>query len=442
MEEQVSHIPEERDLLYEENQEVNVGENSTWVGRIMSAFPAFESRNYRLYFAGQLVSLVGSWLQIVAEGWLVLQLTNSPFLIGLVTALAMIPSLLFSLFGGVIVDRFPKKKILLFTQSAAMVLAIIYGLLTVFHFITIYEIMTLAFLLGVVNALDIPARQAFVVEMVGKEALGSAIALNSGMFNAARVVGPGIAGILIALVGSGGAFLLNGVSYIAAIIALYMMNVPSVVASVHGNPFKAIKEGVSYAFSHPVIRLLLIFTGVVSIFGWSYSTVMPYIAKNSFGLNAAGLGYLYAATGMGALVGTVILSAFSKKVSDVTFIVGGSITFTVSLFLFTLTHSVWYAYILLFFAGIGLISQFATINTSIQHLIEDNMRGRVMALYSVMFLGLSPIGNFEVGLLSEHFGTSIALQIGIVIVFLFALFIFFTRHSVRAKHEAYNEANS
>lgn len=429
------------DLLYEENQEVNVGENLTWFSKIIAAFPAFESRNYRLYFTGQLVSLVGTWLQVVAEGWLVLQLTNSPLLIGLVAALAMVPSLLFSLFGGVIVDKFPKKKILLFTQYASMVLAIIYGLLTVFHLITIYEIMTLAFLLGTVNALDIPARQAFVVDLVGKDAIASAVALNSGMFNAARVVGPSIAGILIAYVGSGGAFIINGVSYIAAIIALYMMHVEHVPSVVHANPFKAIKDGVTYAFAHPIIRLLLIFTGTVSIFGWSYATVMPYIAQHSFGLGAAGLGYLYAATGLGALTGTVILSVFSKKVSDVAFIVSGSFMFTITLFLFTMTHVVELAYLLLFLAGTGLIVQFATINTAIQHLVEDAMRGRVMALYSVMFMGFAPIGSFEVGVLSEHFGTSFAIQLGVVIVFLFTLYILFTRNQVRAKHAAYDQAN-
>lgn len=430
------------DLLYEENQEVNVGENLAWFSKIATAFPAFESRNYRLYFAGQLISLVGTWLQVVAEGWLVLQLTNSPLLIGLVTALAMIPSLLFSLFGGVIVDKFQKKKILLFTQSASMCLAILYGLLTVFHVITIYEIMTLAFLLGIVNALDIPARQAFVVDLVGKDAIASAVALNSGMFNAARVVGPGIAGILIAFVGSGGAFLINGFSYIAAIIALFMMQVQNVPSALHGNPFTAIKDGVSYAFSHPIIRLLLIFTGTVSIFGWSYSAVMPYIAQHSFGLGAAGLGYLYAATGLGALTGTVLLSVFAKKISDVAFIVGGSMVFSVALFLFTLTHSVVLAYLLLFLAGTGLIVQFATINTAIQHLVEDTMRGRVMALYSVMFMGFAPIGSLEVGLVSQHFGTGFAIQIGIVIVFLFTLYIFLTRNQVRASHEVYKKENS
>lgn len=442
MDMQAANNSEEQDLLYQENQEVSIGENPTWVERIMAAFPAFESRNYRLYFSGQLISLIGTWLQIVAEGWLVLQLTNSPLLIGLVTALATLPSLLFSLFGGVIVDKFPKKKILLFTQYASMILALLYGSLTVLHFITIYEIMTLAFLLGIVNALDIPARQAFVVDLVGKEALGSAIALNSGVFNAARVVGPSIAGILIALVGSGGAFLLNGVSYIAAIIVLYLMHVESRPSMLHGNPMKAIRDGVSYAFAHPIIRMLLIFTGVVSIFGWSYSTIMPYIAKQTFGMNAEGLGYLYAASGLGALVGTFFISAFAKKISGTVFIIGGSLLFCVSLVLFTLTHVVIIAYVLLFFAGVGLLSQFATINTTIQHMVEDNMRGRVMALYSLMFLGLAPLGNFEIGYLSEHFGTGIAIQVGLFFVFVFTLFVFFSRNRTRAKQEAYTEANS
>lgn len=425
------------ELIYQESGEISIGEREGWTEKIIGAFPAFQSRNYQLYFTGQLVSLIGTWLQVVAEGWLVLQLTNSAFLIGLVAALAMLPSLLFSLIGGVIVDRFPKKNILLVTQYSAMILALIYGLLTVFHLINIYEIMILAFLLGTATAVDIPARQAFVVDLVGKEGISSAVALNSGMFNAARVVGPSIAGLLIAWVGSGGAFLLNGVSYVAAIFALYLMQVTSNSQTLHTDPFVAIKEGVRYAFSHPIIRLMLIFTGVVSIFGWSYSTLMPVIAKNSFGLNAAGLGYLYAATGLGALIGSILISALSKKISSFTFIIGGSLVFIASLFFFTLAKTVPFALFLLFFAGLGLLAQFATINTTVQHMVEDSMRGRVMSLYSLMFLGFSPLGNFEVGLLAEHFGSALAIQVGIGIVLLFTVYVFMQRDAMQKAYKAH-----
>lgn len=427
----------ESNLLYEENQETRVGEDPTWTSRILTAFPAFKSGNYRLYFTGQLISLIGTWLQIVAEGWLVLTLTNSPFLIGLVAALATLPTLLFALFGGVIVDRFPKKKILLFTQYSSMILALIYGVLTVFHLITISEIMILAFLLGVVNALDIPARQAFVVDLVGKESLSSAIALNTGVFNGARIIGPGIAGVVIAWIGSGGAFLLNGFSYIAAIVALYYMHVEGTVSDVHANPFVAIKQGVAYAFSHPVIRGLLLFTGIVSIFGWSYTTLMPYIAAHTFKLNAAGLGYLYVASGLGALCGTFLISFFSKKIKPIVFILGGSLVFCLALLLFTLTRNTWFAFLLLFISGTGLLVQFATINTTIQHMVEDSMRGRVMALYSLMFLGLTPVGNFEIGYLADRLNTSFAIQIGLGIVFLFSCIFLLRRNAIREAQKRY-----
>lgn len=425
--------------MAEQVQEISLGEKPGWVEKLFSSFPAFQSKNFQYYFWGQLVSLIGTWLQVVAEGWLVLQLTNSAFLIGLVAALSMFPSLLFSLFGGVIVDRFSKKTILLYTQYSAMVLALLYGLLTIFHFITIPEIMILAFLLGVVNAIDIPARQAFVVDLVGKEGISSAVAINSGVFNAARIVGPGVAGILIAIVGSGGAFLLNGISYIAAIIALYRMHVAHASSPVHANPFIAIKEGVFYAFAHPIIRTLLLFTGVVSIFGWSYSAIMPFIAKHTFHIDATGLGYLYAFSGFGALTGTLLIAAFAKKISSLFFILGGSITFAVGLFLFTLTHSVLFALVLLFISGIGLLSQFATTNTTIQHMVEDRMRGRVMSLYSLMFLGFAPFGNFEVGFLAERIGPSAAIELNILIVVLFTVYVYFSRNKIRAQHEEYKE---
>lgn len=428
-----------KELPYQEAEEISIGEKVGWTGKLFRAFPAFQSKNYQYYFWGQLISLIGTWLQIVAEGWLVLQLTNSPFLIGLVSALALVPSLLFSLFGGVIVDRFPKKHILLVTQYSAMILALLYGLLTVFHVITIWEIMVLAFLLGVVNAIDIPARQSFVVEMVGKEGIASAVAINAGVFNAARVVGPAVAGLLIAVVGSGGAFIINGISYGAAIFALYKMHVQNTSSQVHNNPFVAIKEGISYAFAHPIIRTLLLFTGIVSIFGWSYSAIMPFIAKNNFHLDAAGLGYLYAISGLGALGGTFIISAFSKKFSQTVFIIGGSTLFALGMFAFTLVHTAPLAGALLFIAGIGLITQFATINTTMQHLVEDHMRGRVMSLYALSFLGLSPFGNFEIGFLSEHVGPSRAIEINISVVFVFIIYLYFSRNKIREKHKEYKK---
>ena len=428
--------PEEQYIL-DVCPEIGVGQASGWIGRIFSVFPAFQSRNYRLYFIGQFISVSGTWLQIVAQGWLVLQITHSAFLIGLVAAMATLPMLLFSLFGGVIVDRFPKRNILIFTQSAAMILAFVFGFLTIFKIINVFEIAILAFLLGIVTAVDAPARQAFVVEMVGKELLGSAIALNSGIFNSARVIGPSIAGILIATVGIGGAFIINGVSYMAVILALLLIQVKPAFPRKHPHPLKAIKEGIAYSFSHPIIRTLLIFTAVTSVFGWSFTTIMPLIAYDTFHLGASGLGYLYAAGGLGALVATLLVSAFSKKITASIFILGGSVLFALAITIFTFTTHLEVALPLLFLSGIGLLAQFLMMNTTIQNLVKDELRGRVMSLYTLMFMGLSPFGSLEVGFFAEHFGANFAIRLGAIIILVFSVLIYLVRNKIEEAHRQY-----
>jgi MFS family permease len=418
----------EKEAAYisEESPEVSVGE-SPLLSKLFSFFPAFEIPNYRLYFGGQLVSVIGTWLQVVAQGWLVLQMTHSALMVGLVAALANVPSFFFSLFGGVIVDRFPKKHIVLFTQTSSMLLAFMLGILTILNMITVFEIGLLAFLLGVVNAIDWPARQSFVPEFVGKERIASAIAINSGIYNSARVVGPAVAGILIVLIGTGGAFILNGLSYIAVIIALIAMKVELYVPKEKLHPVLAIKEGLVYTFNHSTIRALLIFVGISSIFAWSYTTVLPVITQYTFHLGATGLGYLYVAVGLGAVLATIVVSAFSHKISQVIRIFGGNTLFAVSIFLFTLTHNFPMALLFLFLAGFGLLFQFATMNATIQMLAPKELRGRVISVYALMFIGLAPIGSFEVGFLSDKFGTAPAIQLGALIVFIFGTVLFINR---------------
>ncbi len=411
--------------------EITVGENIGWAQKIFKAFPAFKSKKFQLYFGGQLISVIGTWLQIVAEGWLVYQLTHSAFYVGLDAAAATIPSLFLSLLGGVIVDRYPKKRILIFTQSASMVLAFTLGILTVLQVITVWEIITLAFLLGVVNAIDAPARQAIITDLIdNKQSLASAIALNSGIFNAARVIGPTIAGLLIAAVGAGTAFILNGASYIAVIIALFYIRLPAAAPNIHLAPMKAIREGLSYTYHHDIIRTLLILSGVVSIFGWSYSTLLPVMATETFHLGAMGLGYLYAAAGLGALLGTICISAFSRKLGAIFFIIGGNITFSVSLILFTFVSNVPIALILLFLIGAGLVSQFAMTTTVIQHQVTDALRGRVMSVYTLVFLGLSPLGNLEIGFAAEHLGTEMAIRVSALIMLGFAVYLLTNKKNV------------
>jgi len=433
-------LPEDNRIV-NESPEISVGERGGWIEALSNSFPALQNRNYKLYFFGQLISLIGTWLQIVAQGWLVLKLSNSAFLLGLVAALSTLPSLLFTLFGGVIVDWFPKKTILLFTQSSAMILAFILGILTWAHFINIWEIGVLSFLLGTVGAIDSPARQAFVPEMVNKDELTSAIALNSGVFNAARVIGPGVAGLLIALVGTGGAFIVNGLSYIAVIVALLMMRLEPRKQAQKTNALLAIKQGFSYSLAHPIIRTLILFTAVSSVFGWSYTTIMPIIAQNEFHLGADGLGYLYAATGLGALMATFLIAGFSKRIPPIIYIAGGSMLFAVSLIMFSFTTNFYWALVFLFFAGLGLLSQFAMMNTRIQSLVKGEFRGRVMSIYVFMFLGLAPIGNFEIGWLSEKTSTSFAIRLSAIVVFIFALIVFLRRNIITKAFNQYKSTN-
>jgi MFS family permease len=434
----VDKFSKEEEYIISESAEVEAGRAPAWTRKMFSVFPAFKSRNYQLYFGGQVVSLIGTWLQIVAEGWLVLQLTNSAFYVGLVAAVSTIPTLIFSLIGGVIADRFPKRKLLILTQIASMVLAFVLGGLSVSGVITIWQILIIAFLLGCVNAIDAPARQAFSVDLVEKEDLPSAIALNSAMFNSARVIGPGIAGFLIATIGTGGAFLANGASYIAVIIALLIIKTAPLPKTDHPHPIKAIKEGLSYSWNHPLIRSMILFTGVIAVFGWAYGTMLPVIAKNTFHMEATGLGYLYSASGIGAVIGTILISAFSKKIKSRTFIFGGITFFALNIIFFTLTSYFPLALIFMFLSGIGMLSAFSTINSSLQGIIEDKYRGRVMSIYSLVFMGFMPIGSIEIGFVSERFGTNIGIQSGALIVLAAAAILFSFRKKIRLSFKNYN----
>ncbi|WMJ74346.1 MFS transporter [Cytophagaceae bacterium ABcell3] len=413
-----------------------------WVRKIAEAFPAFKSSNYVKYFWGQLISLIGTWLQIVAQGWLVLKLTNSAFLIGLVTAMSTLPTLFFTLFGGVIVDRLSKKKILIYTQFSAMILAFALGLLSIFDLITVWLIALLAFMLGMVNALDAPARQAFVSEIVSKDQLTSAIAINSSVFNGARVIGPGLAGLLIAWIGTGGAFIVNGVSYIAVLLALTSMKLPKKLAKTQQpKAFRAIKDGLKYTFTHPVISTLILLAGIISIFGWSYTTLLPFIAQNTFHLDATGLGYLYAASGLGSLLGALIVGGFSRRLSPLPFIFVGNLMFVISISLFTFTTNLPFALLLMFLSGMGLLFQAAMINTSIQRIVKDEFRGRVMSIYILMFLGMTPIGNLQIGYVSETINVDFAIRLGAAVVFLGGLIIFVFRNKILSKYKRYKRTS-
>lgn len=428
---------EERGEKYIANEsgEISMGEVPLWTEKILKPFPALQNKNYQYYFISQLISLIGTWLQTVAQGILVYHLTNSALWVGIIFALNSVPVMIFVLFGGVIVDRFSKKKIIILTQTASLILAFILGILTLTHTATVLWISILTFLLGVVNALDLPARQAFMSDIVEKDQLSSAIAMNAGVFNAARVIGPLIAGILIKLVGEGGAFITNAISFVPPIIALFYISAAEEVPKTHPHPIRAIKEGLEYSFTHNIIRDLMIFAGVNSIFGWSYITIMPVIGESKFHLDASGLSLLYAASGAGSVLGTIAVSALSRKYSPARFILGGIVLFATSLFLFSFTDSLVFAIPLLFLSGFGLVSHFSMMNSTIQHLSPKEMMGRVLSVYTFMFLGLSPIGSFQIGYITQYFGTSLALQISASVVLLFGVYQLFINKKLRGiKH--------
>lgn len=421
---------QEEEYIIAESQELR-SEDVSFIERFFKAFPALTHRNYQLFFFGQTFSLVGTWIQMVALGWLVWELTRSAFYVGLVSALGGLPTLLFSLFGGVIVDRFPKKKILLITQFMEMILAFILAILTITNIINVWEIVVLSFLAGLVTAVDMPARQAFTIEMVGKKDLSSAIALNAGMWNGARVIGPAVAGTIIYFLGTGSAFLINALSFLAVIIALLLIRVKHFLPSIHPHPLRAIQDGLSYAFSHPIIKTFLLFAAVASIFGWSHATLMPVIVEKIFHRGADFLGFFYSVQGVGAVAATIIASTLSKKVSPIKFILSGSFIFVISIILFTFTTNPFYAFPFLFLSGFGIILQFSMLNSVIQHTVEDSYRGRVMSIYTVMFLGFMPIGSFQIGFFAEHFGVYSAIRLGAIIVFIFTLYLFFKKNKLQ-----------
>lgn len=391
--------------------------------QFLALFPAFKYKNFQLFILGQFITVSGTWMQQVAQAWLVLTLTHSAFLVGVIAAARNLPTLLlFGLFGGAIVDRFKKKKTILYlTKICAMFLALILSLLTFTDVITLTQIAILAFLLGVVDAIDNPARQVFVAEMVEKQDLSSAIAINAGVFNAARMIGPSIAGFLIFLIEPAGVFMINAVGYLAVIFALIFIKEKEVVSSIEGNPLKSIKVGLSYSFSHPMIKSLLIFGALTSIFGWSYSTILPVVVRDVFRLGAVELGYMYSAFGIGSVVATILVSIFANRVNKIAYIIAGSLLFSLSMITFSYSSEFNLSLVLLFLAGVGIISQFAMMNTAIQHIVPDNIRGRVMSIYVFMLIGMLPIGSFQIGFLAEHLGSLTAIRIGAIVVLLFGI---------------------
>jgi MFS family permease len=394
---------------------VNGGEAASERGsRWQVAGRALRHRNFQLFFSGQLISLIGTWMQSVAQSWLVYRLTRSGLLLGSVGFASQIPVFLFAPLGGITADRYNRRHIVIGTQVAAMLLALILAVLTLTHAIDhrIWLIFVLAALLGVVNAFDIPGRQSFLVDMVGKEDLMNAIALNSSMFNGARVIGPAIAGILVAKIGEGWCFFANSVSYIAVIIGLLLMKVHNPARASMASPLEHMMEGFRFVNRTAPIRALLMLLGLVSLVGMPYVVLMPIFADKILHGGARGLGILMGATGVGALLGALTL-AFREGVKGLgRWVAMCCAGFGTSLIVFSISHRFWVSVILLLPVGYTMMLQMACSNTLIQVMVPDALRGRVMAVYSMMFMGMAPIGALLGGALADRLGAQATVAIG------------------------------
>jgi len=375
---------------------------------------ALRHRNYRLFFFGQSISLIGTWMQQIAMSWLVYRLTSSAFLLGLVSFAANVPILLVAPFAGILADRWNRHRMLVIIQILAMVQALILAALVLTDSITIWEIMVLGVFLGVINAFDMPVRQTYVVEMIEhREDLSNAIALNSSMFNIARLVGPSIAGILIAAVGEGYCFLLNGLSYIAVIVALLAMR-PAVqkIETVSAPIWPGLKEGFQYSFGFPPIRSLLLLLSLVSIIGMPYTVLMPVMAKSVLHGGSHTLGFLVGASGVGALIGAIYLASRRSVRGLGKLIPTSAVIFGVGLITLSLSRQVWLSLVFMLITGFGMIVQMASTNTVLQTIVDDDKRGRVMGLYTMSIRGVAPFGSLLAGIIASAIGTPQTLLIG------------------------------
>ncbi len=380
--------------------------------KAVATFRALKHRNFKLFFAGQFISLTGTWMQSVAQSWLVYRLTGSVVLLGLIGFSSQIPVFFLAPIGGAVADGYERQKILLITQTLAMTVALVLAGLTLTGQVQVWHLFVLAVCFGLINAFDIPTRQAFVVDMVGKEDLLNAIALNSSMFNGARIVGPAIAGILVAVVGEGWCFLGNGISYIAVICGILMMKIVPVIREQSGSLFLNITAGFSFVAKNAPIRGLLLLLGLVSLTGMPYAVLMPIFADKILGGGSATLGYLMGASGIGALIAALVLASRNAVFGLGRWVAFASGSLGISLILFSFSTNFWLSMILLIPVGFSMMTQMSSSNTLIQAMVPDNLRGRVMSVYSMMFMGMAPLGALLAGSAAGFLGAQYTVAVG------------------------------
>lgn len=387
---------------------------------IMARFPALKHRNYRLFFLGQCISLIGTWMQSIAQAWLVLQLTQSALKLSLVSMVQFLPMMLFALYAGTLADRLPKRRMLIFTQTSLCVLAAILASLTYFKIVQYWQVLVLAFLLGLVNTLDVPSRQSFFIELVGKKDLMNAIGLNSSIFNLARILGPSIGGLLIGLVGIAACFYINAISYLAVIAGLWFIDTPlkktpAEEACSSTRPFQEIREGISYIASKALIKQPLVLLAFISLFVMNFNVLIPVFAQQNLGQGAAGYGFLMTCMGLGSFAAALTIAARSQTGPSLKYLIGGAFGASVFSLLLGLEKSYNLACITLVMVGFCVTVFTALVNSTIQLNSQDNMRGRVMSVFSLVFLGVTPVGSLYAGNITENAGAPLCMIVSGVI---------------------------
>ena len=381
---------------------------------LKSIFRSLRYRNYRLFFSGQSLSLIGTWVQRIAIPWLVYRLTGSAFLLGFVGFAGQIPTFILAPFAGVLTDRLNRYHIMIVSQILSMIQALALALLFFTNTIEVWNVLLLSVIQGCINAFDTPARQSFVIEMVeDKNDIGNAVALNSSMFNGARLVGPSIAGVLIASLGEGACFLINGISYIFVVISLLLMKVkPQEKKRKDTNIIKEFKEGFTYTFGFPPIRSIIILLTLISLMGMPFSVLMPIFAKDIFHGGSHIFGFLMGASGVGALIGAAYLASRKSVVGLEKLIPLAAVVFGLGLVSFSLSSSFPLSIILMIITGVGMMMQTACSNTILQTISDNDKRGRVMSFYTMAFMGTAPIGSFLAGSMASMIGAPATLLIG------------------------------
>ena len=391
-------------------------------------FRTLRYRNYRLFFGGQLISLTGTWMQQVALMWLVYRLTNSAILLGVVGFASQMPLFILSPFAGVLADRLNRHRVIIVTQTLSMLQALVLTVLTLGGIISVWHIVALSAFLGLVNAFDIPTRQSFLLDMIErKEDLANAIALNSSMFNGARLVGPSIAGLIIAALGEGLCFLFNAVSYVAVIVALLAMRIkrqkpPELKPQ---RVLEGLREGFHYAFGFVPIRSILLLIALVSLMGMPFTVLMPIVAKDILHGGPHTLGFLMGSTGVGALTGALLLASRKNVLGLSRWIAAAAGTFGVGLVAFSFSQTLWLSIVLLFIIGLGMMVQMASSNTILQTITDDDKRGRVMSFYTMSFMGMIPFGSLLAGSLAGTIGAPATLLVsGISVILGSAVYVY------------------